>query len=133
MSEKQIGILLTSAHKEDGQNLRTILDGTVWSVTESGDHSEALRRLKEKEVSIVLCDRNWGDTPWQQTMQDLIAARRGACVILLSNVADQYLWDEVVRLGGFDVLTRPFQREQVTSLLMFAYTHWKTKWPKTGA
>lgn len=133
MSEKQISILLTSAQRDDARNLQTVLDGTLWSVIEAENRTEAVRRLKEKEVSIVLCDRDFGDAPWQQTMQELIAARRGVCVILLSGVADQYLWDEVVRLGGFDVLTRPFQREQVISLLMFAYTHWKTRWPKTGA
>jgi FixJ family two-component response regulator len=64
-------------------------------------------------------------------MRRLIKTRRGACVVLLSSVADQYLWDEVVHQGGFDLLTRPFRKEQVLSTLMFAYAHCRTPWPKT--
>jgi FixJ family two-component response regulator len=50
-------------------------------------------------------------------------------VILLSSVSDPYLWDEVAKRGGFDVLTRPFQRKAVLSMLVFAHPHCRTSWP----
>jgi FixJ family two-component response regulator len=49
-------------------------------------------------------------------------ARRNVCVIVLSNEADAHLSDEVVRCGGIDLLTRPFKRQQVLPMLVFAYT-----------
>jgi FixJ family two-component response regulator len=42
---------------------------------------------------------------------------------VLSNEADAHLSDEVVRCGGFDLLTRPFKRQQVLPMLVFAYTY----------
>ena len=121
-----------TTRQDDAANLSAILEGTPWALNEAAIRAEAVRIVRETSVPIVLCDRDVGAGPWQETMAALIAARRGACVILLSIVADQYLWDEVIRLGGFDVLTRPFQKEQVLAMLMFAYTHWKTSWPKSS-
>jgi|ERR1041385_6331385 DNA-binding NtrC family response regulator len=128
---KKVHILLASARAEDRRSLAAILDGTPWRLIETDDRAEAVKTLHGIEVPIVLCDRDLPGSPWQETIRTLIAARTNACVILVSNVADQYLWDEVVQRGGFDVLTRPFHKDQVLSMLDFAHTHWKTGWPTT--
>ena len=62
-------------------------------------------------------------------VERFVAANPRVCVILLSSVADQYLWEEVVHSGGFDLLTRPFRQEHVLSKLSFAYSHWRGRWP----
>ncbi len=93
------------------------------------DSAAAVDSLKRTGFPIVLCDRDLAGGEWQDTLRLLHSVRDRPCVILLSNVADEYLWNEVVRRGGFDVLTRPFRKEQVVSMLEFAYTYWKTAWP----
>jgi response regulator of citrate/malate metabolism len=49
-------------------------------------------------------------------------------VILVSRVTDTYLWEEVVRMGGFDVVAKPFRKDTVEQVLTFALNHWKTGW-----
>lgn len=34
-------------------------------------------------------------------------------VILISRVADEYLWNELFRIGGFDVLRKPLRADEV--------------------
>jgi FixJ family two-component response regulator len=43
-------------------------------------------------------------------------------MILLTDDASPKLSTEVVRTGGFDLLTRPFEKEQVFATLISAYT-----------
>ncbi len=122
-------ILVISARVDDRRGLDPILNGTEWSVVDAADIVRAIDALKRSAFPIVLFDRDLAGGAWQDTLRMLRAASDRACVILLSNVSDEYLWNEVISLGGFDVLTRPFHKDQVVSMLDFAHTYWKTTWP----
>ena len=58
--------------------------------------------------------------------------RESPATILLSSVADPYLWEALVSAGAFDVLTRPFRESEAVSMIEFAFTHWKTGKPAGG-
>jgi hypothetical protein len=123
-------VILASTHGEDQASLDQALLGTTWSVAPAGDLPVVRRGLLGARLPIVLYDRDLPGPHWQEAFEDLSSARRPAALILLSNVSDPYLWEEVVQHGGFDVLTRPFRREEVLSLLLFARTHCSAVWPK---
>ena len=126
---ERIPILLASARTEDARGLEALLEGTAWNLIQTADCASALAALRRELYPIVLCDRDVTADPWQQAVKELSAAHAGTCVILLSPVADRYLFNEVVQNGGFDVLTRPFEKRRLLAALDFAYTHWKTEWP----
>jgi|ERR1035437_4519119 FixJ family two-component response regulator len=129
---QKIPLLIVTSHTEDVEELKSILRETPWELTDASHLEDPSAALKGAAVPILLFDRDSAGACWQVTMRRLIKTRRGVCVVLLSSVADQYLWDEVVQHGGFDLLTRPFRKEQVLSTLMFAYAHSKTPWPKAA-
>lgn len=129
---KQITLLIVTSRAEDMPELLGLLRETPWELT-SVPQEEAAAALKAAPVPILLFDRDLAGPSWRETIKRLIHSRRNACIVLLSNVADQYLWEEVVQQGGFDLLTRPFRKEQVLSALVFAYAHCRTPWPKTHA
>jgi FixJ family two-component response regulator len=129
----KIPLLIVTSRPEDVEELALLLEETPWDLTDASQREDPAVGLKGATVPILLFDRDTAGACWQVTLRRLVKARRGACVVLLSNVSDQYLWDEVVQHGGFDLLARPFRKEQVLSTLMFAHGHCKTPWPKTGA
>jgi AmiR/NasT family two-component response regulator len=118
-----IPVLLASVAEQDRRALRQMLAQTAWSLIEPPDPLFELRRAA---IPIVLCER---DHLWQKRLADIKSARRDTCVVLLSDVADEYLFNEIVQRGGFDVLTRPLRRDRVLSMLDFAHQHWKSAWP----
>jgi FixJ family two-component response regulator len=124
-------LLLFSSRAEDSTELKEVLRGTPWELTAAVSRVEdAAALLAATPVPILLFDRDANGACWQDTMKRLIEARKNACVVLLSSVSDQYLWEEVVQQGGFDLLTRPFRKEQVLSALLFASAHVRSPWPK---
>jgi FixJ family two-component response regulator len=128
---QKIPLLIVTSRAEDVEELTSILHDTPWELTDASHLEDPATALKGAAVPILLFDRDSAGGCWQVAMKRMIKSRRGVCVVLLSSVADQYLWDEVVHQGGFDLLTRPFRKEQVLSTLMFAYAHCRTPWPKT--
>ena len=128
---QKIPLLIVTSRAKDVEELASILSETPWTLTDASPLEDPSIALKGAAVPILLFDRDAAGASWQTAMNRMIKSRRGACVVLLSSVADQYLWDEVVHQGGFDLLTRPFRKEQVLSTLTFAYAHCRTPWPKT--
>jgi FixJ family two-component response regulator len=124
-------LLLFSSRAQDSSELKEVLRGTPWELTAAVSRLEdAAALLAAAPVPILLFDRDAAGACWQDTMKQLIEARKNACVVLLSGVSDQYLWEEVVQHGGFDLLTRPFRKEQVLSALLFANAHVRAPWPE---
>jgi len=130
---RKISLLMITSRPEDGEELKELLQDTPWELEALPQIEDVAAALKAAAVPMLLFDSDAAGPHWREEMRALIKSRRNACVILLTNVSDQYLWEEVVQHGGFDLLTRPFRREQVLSTLLFAYAHCRTPWPKTIA
>jgi DNA-binding NtrC family response regulator len=114
-------VILVNGNGEDRNSLESVLAGTPWVVVEA-DPLEIESAVREAAVPIVICGRDQSNG-WRGTIRALMKARRNVCVIVLSNEGDVHLSDEVLRGGGFDLLTRPFKRQQVLPMLVFAYTY----------
>jgi PleD family two-component response regulator len=114
-------VILANGNGDDRSSLESALAGTPWVVVEA-DPLEIESVVREAAVPIVICGRDQFNG-WRSTIRGLMKARRNVCVIVLSNEGDAHLSDEVARCGGFDLLTRPFNRQQVLPMLVFAYTY----------
>ena len=127
---QKIPLLILTSREEDLGELNELLVDSAWELARVPQLEDAAAALKSTAVPVLIFDRDAAGAAWKETVKRLVKSRRHACIVLLSNVSDQYLWDEVVQQGGFDLLTRPFRREQVLSTLLFAYAHCRTPWPK---
>ncbi len=127
---QKIPLILVTSRAEDVAELNELFHDTPWELAQATELKDACAVLKAASVPILLFDRDAPGPDWKTAIKRLIQARKNACVILISGVADQYLWEEVIHNGGFDLLTRPFRREQLLSALIFAYAHCRTPWPK---
>lgn len=119
-------ILLASSREEDRIGLRRTLLDPRWTILEAGYWTDALRLAEQVTFSVALCDVELSGMDWREGVRRLRLTRPSPATILLSNVADRYLWEELVSVGAFDVLTRPFRDNEAVSMIEFAYMHWKT-------
>lgn len=127
---ESVSVLIVTSRAEDVRELKELLEETPWKLTRVPRFEDAAGALKKAEVPILILDRDTAGENWRQTIKHLVHSRPRACVVLLSSVGDQYLWNEVVQQGGFDLLTRPFRKEQALSTLVFAYAQCRNPWPK---
>jgi DNA-binding NtrC family response regulator len=117
-------ILVVSPIAEDHACLSVILKRRGCEVRSARTYREALAMLDEEEIFLVVSERTLPDGNWRDILDRTAAARRGPCLIVTSAVADDRLWAEVLNLGGYDVLAKPFSAEEVVRVAELAYLHW---------
>ena len=89
---------------------------------------EALDILKSGRASVIVFDRDLPGLDWRDCLESLAAARPGYPILLMSSIYDEYLWEEVVHRGGYDVLGKPLQEEQAVRAVNLAWSFSKTRW-----
>lgn len=98
-----------------------------WQVHFADSCEQAAGLATQLSAPLILLDRDWPGTDWKATVELLAALPHHACVILVSGVADGYLWQEVVRREGYDVLAKPLRAENVLRALRLALSYWAVR------
>jgi len=112
--ESELVVLVVNPHKDDLLSLRGVLPSN-WTLYIAGDAVEAKQILGQVSVPVILCESELPDGNWK----DLLAAVAGLRNPPLM-MADEYLWAEVLNLGGYDVLAKPFNLIEFIQVLSMA-------------
>lgn len=121
----RIRIVSVLASKEDRRLLDEIGKRNHWDVLFADTQEEARRMSDRLKPAIVLFDRDIVGADWRYAVSTLASASAGACVLLISRVADDYLWNEVVSYGGYDLLHKPFSEKDLRHAVKLAWSYWK--------
>lgn len=112
-----LGILSVSSAGEDHTAARQSCSGMMcWIQTAESCHT-AFQRLSQARISIVVCERDLPDGTWRDILEHLGASPERPFLIVTSRVADEWLWAEVLNLGGYDVLAKPFNAAETKHVL----------------
>jgi two-component system response regulator HydG len=111
---------------EDRQLLAGICSRNGWHLFFAETCEEARAGLDKLKAPVVLCDRDVPGKGWRETMEKLASSPYRACIILVSGVVDTYLWNEVVRMGGYDVLSKPLREDEVVRAVRLAWSYWNS-------
>ncbi len=87
---------------------------------------QGLELLRSRHVSVVIYDvSGLDDARWQTFFSELSRLNPAPKLIVASRLADEKLWAEVLNLGGFDVILKPYDREEVLRVCDHACRAWK--------
>ena len=123
-SPENISILLVSPHREDHSAIRNILHHDGWHITRCTTVKEAIAHLEANAPSIILCERDLPDGSWKDVLTRTETLPNPPLVLVACRNADENLWGEVLNLGGYDVLVKPFDCSEVTRVVGMAWRHW---------
>lgn len=123
--DEPASILLASPYLDDHALLPQILEHPHWRWQRSQGCREALRLLNSGEVTVVICERDQPDGCWRDLLRCATALPLPPSLVVCSRLADECLWAEVLNLGGYDVLVKPFDREEVLRVAFLAWHSWK--------
>jgi len=108
-----IRVLSVSKDAQDHSTLRRILSGLPWLVSAAANYRQAVRQLSREKVSVIFCESLLEDGTWKSVLAHIRGNAHPPLLIVTSRVADEHLWAEVLNLGGYDVLAKPFNSEEV--------------------
>ena len=80
---------------------------------------------------MIFCDHSVEDGTWQDLLNRVSAIAGPPLVVVTSRLADDHLWAEVLNVGGWDVLAKPFREREVLHVLDTAWIHKVNPFPLT--
>jgi DNA-binding response OmpR family regulator len=86
----------------------------------AGCCEEAFRLLSSCPVSAIITNDALPDGGWARILGHVQAQSRPPNLIVASRLADERLWAEVLNLGGYDVLIKPFVADEVRRVVSLA-------------
>jgi CheY-like chemotaxis protein len=105
---------------EDATQLQSVVDGLGWSASIVNTPAEAMARLQTEQITAAICDQDLPHEDWREVMNQIAMLPKSPCVLLASRVMDQYLWNEVIQCRGYDVVSKPFQSDELRRVVAFA-------------
>lgn len=81
-------------------------------------------QICETQPAVVICERDLPDGNWKAVLGTCEALSHPPIVLVVSRHADENLWAEVLNLGGYDVLLKPFDRGEVTRVIASSLRQW---------
>jgi DNA-binding response OmpR family regulator len=123
--ERVVTVLAVSNCEEDRRSLRNIFQHSNWVMHEAACCRDARTILGKYSCAVVLCERHLPDGDWKQVLRMLESMEHPPLLVVTSHLADEVLWAEVLNLGGYDLLPKPFDQNEVVRTVSVAWLHWK--------
>lgn len=99
---------------EDRISLENILNGSNWKVRFARSPRRKRAGSDLTSIGAVLTDAHLPDgRGWKDVLLELQRTPNAPPLIVSDRLADEALWAEVLNLGGYDVLAKPFERKEV--------------------
>lgn len=121
---EKITLLAICPNQEDRQSLKDILERDRWTIQGAPSLREATKLL-HRGPSLILCEKDLPDGTWKDVFREARDLDNPPAFVVVSRLADERLWAEVLNLGGFDVLLKPFVRSEVRRVMGMALRYWK--------
>jgi DNA-binding NtrC family response regulator len=120
----RVHVLAVSPLESDHTSLAHIFGRTAWDFDIARSIEEASEKLSTSPIPVILCEENLPDGTWKDLLA-LTERQASPCyVVVTSQSADDRLWAEVLNLGAYDVLAKPFDSKEVFRVIGLAWRHW---------
>jgi CheY-like chemotaxis protein len=130
MTSGEPRLLFVSPDERAHASVRGIFEQSGWRVLEETTGRAALERLKADPSAVVLVSGGLSDCSWNDFLAEVRLASGGYPVILCSPLADEALWSEALASGAWDVLSEPFDPDEVRRVAGHA---WDSTWGTTAS
>ena len=125
MVEKQIRVLVVDDEESVRNLLQRILEGAGYQVTTAANGKEALYKVSLGETELVLLDIKMPEMSGIEVLSKLTANSPDTCAIMVTSVAETETAVEAMKLGAYDYILKPFDRDDVLQKVLEAIERWK--------
>jgi hypothetical protein len=126
VSTPAVNIVCFVANESDRSLMRELCRRNQLGLSFPESRIQAERTLHELKPQIMLLDRDLAGQEWRQFVAGFAAASPGACIMLLSKVIDDNLWNDLVSNGGYELLRKPLGEEEVSRAVRMARSYWSS-------
>ena len=120
-----LSVLVASTCHEDLAWFEVMLRDTGWRFHCVHSVADAVAFIRAQRAVVVVSEQDLPGGSWKQLLAQLIEEGHPSALVVFSHRADERVWSEVLHLGGYDVLPKPFDKGDVTRTLALAWQQCK--------
>jgi len=125
MTGEQVRVLVVDDEETVRNLLQRILEGVGYQVTTAANGKEALYKVSLGETELVLLDIKMPEMSGIEVLSKLTADSPDICAIMVTSVAETETAVEAMKLGAYDYILKPFDRDDVLRKVLKAIERWK--------
>ena len=114
--------IVGSVESDGGRD--SVFDQFSWRTYRVRSRLEFVRHVHDNRPRVVVCERDLPDGDWRDVLAATSSLPSPPPLIVASRLADEHLWAEVLNLGGYDVLAKPLDKQEVGRTLKLAWDRW---------
>jgi DNA-binding response OmpR family regulator len=122
MSAPRARILSVSGAAADHAVLRHAVKNTAWDLLTAATCREARQTMSYADPLVIFCECLLKDGTWKDVLEMVSGFDEPPFIVVISRLADDFLWSEVLNLGGYDVLAKPLVEIEVRRVLESLWT-----------
>ena len=126
-NDHAVSALLVGEFESDRLLVHEIFRLQGWRLFEARDRRRAMECLCKNPVQVVIAESEAPAWNWKRILSDLRRLMPAPQLVVTSRTADDYLWAEVLNVGGYDVLPQPLERDEVERVVASARRHYDTQ------
>jgi len=119
-----VSALLIGNFVNDRLLVHDVFQQSGWKLYEARDRRLAMACLERNPVQVVITEAEVPKWDWKRVLHDLRGLSDPPQLIVASRTADDYLWSEVLNIGGYDVLPQPLERDELERVIAAACRHY---------
>lgn len=120
-------VLAVLRSPQDREAVSACAQATGWTLKLLDTVDQAVSTADSEPVALIIVDRDVSEHDWRRSVQILANTLSTPCVLLASSVVDPYLFQELVKHGGFDVIPKPIQSKELVRLGRLAFAFWRNQ------
>ena len=113
MTDERVRVLVADDEKSIRDLLERILSEVGFEVVTAANGQEALDKISELKIDVALLDIKMPVMSGMEVLRQLSARWPEICVIMATAVADAQTAVEAMKLGAYDYINKPFNRDDV--------------------
>ena len=119
-------LLAVPACPEERDFLQHLFGASGWQIQLAQTFQEVQAAVRKKGVGVLLSESQFSDGhSWKDLLGEIRRLEFPPRLIVTDRLADERLWAEVLNLGGYDLLLKPFDPEEVFRVVNSAWMSWK--------
>ena len=120
-------ILVVDDDEDTRSLLCQILENEGYEFLQAADGLEALERLKNETVDLIMTDRAMPRMDGMAFMVTLREQQSTIPILMISAYGEETFWSQAIGLGAIDYLLKPFKLEDVVRVVEKAFAGAKKK------
>lgn len=120
-----VTVLLVSPEEGDHRYFGSVFARTNWRLRRAYTLEEAFEVLAHEPIGVIVAEERLAGGSWRTILRAVEGLASPPKIVLAAPAAELELAAELLECGGWDVVARPFDAEEIIRCVSAAWLSWK--------